>query len=104
MEIKETATTLSFFVQVVPKSSKNKIMGNHGGALKIKITAPPVEGKANAMCVKFLAKQLGVPRSMISITAGTTAKKKEITISINDDAPGRKLLGELKTRIKALAV
>lgn len=102
MQIKETSTTLSFNVLVVPKSSRNMVMGIHDGAVKIKITAPPVEGKANAMCVRFLARQLGIPRSMVTIAAGATSKKKEILVSVNDDEEGRKLLGDLKKRLVGL--
>ncbi|MDY6823936.1 MAG: DUF167 domain-containing protein [Thermodesulfobacteriota bacterium] len=97
MQIKDTGTALAFSVFVVPKSSKNAIMGIHNGALKIKITAPPVDGKANAICVKYIAKQLKVPRSAISITAGAASRNKEITVEVGNTAEGREMLRRLKS-------
>ena len=96
MEIKDTGTTLRFSVLVVPRSSKNAIMGVHGGALKIKLTAPPVDGKANAMCVKYLSRQLHVPRSAMRITAGAAARTKEITVETGDTDEWREMLRRLK--------
>jgi len=78
--IKETAHGLAFNVFVQPRSSKNEIVGRHGDALKIKLTAPPVEGAANSLCVKFLAKCIGVPRSSIEIVSGHTGRNKRIVL------------------------
>jgi len=78
------------------------IVGVHDNALKIKITAPPVEGKANAMCVKFLAKQLGVSKSMVAVTSGTTSKKKTITVCFEGDNAGRQELDRVKTELTRL--
>jgi len=69
-----------FKVFVQPKSSKNIIAGLHGDALKIKLTAPPIENAANAMCVKFLAKALSVSKSSIDIIAGHTSRNKQVLL------------------------
>jgi len=59
--IREHPEGIVFKVFVQPRSSKNQIVGAHGDALKVKVTAPPVAGAANRMCLKFLAKNLSDP-------------------------------------------
>ena len=71
---------LSFRVWVQPKSSRNQIVGVHEDALKIKLTAPPVGGAANKMCLKFLAKQLKTPVSDLTLLSGQTSRRKQILI------------------------
>jgi len=75
--------TIKIFVQ--PRSSKNMIAGLHGDAIKIKLTAPPVGGEANKMCVKFLSKCLGVPKSSLKIVSGQTSRTKRILIRSAED-------------------
>ncbi len=70
-----------FNVRVVPRASKSEIVGELGGALKIRICAPPVDGAANAELVKVLAKTLGVSKSHIQITSGQISKTKQIRVS-----------------------
>ncbi|MDQ3706625.1 MAG: DUF167 domain-containing protein [Chloroflexota bacterium] len=65
-------------VFVAPRSSANKVMGEHNGAIKVALTAPPVEGAANKALVEFLAKLLGVPRSSISLVSGETSRQKTV--------------------------
>ncbi|UCH22791.1 MAG: DUF167 domain-containing protein [Deltaproteobacteria bacterium] len=67
-----------FKVFVQPRSSKNQISGIHGDALKIKLTAPPVNGAANALCVTYLAKCLNVPKSSLEIISGHAGRIKKI--------------------------
>jgi len=67
-------------VKIVPGSSKNKIVGVYNDALKISITAPPVEGKANKKCIAYLAKYFDVAKSKIEIISGQTSKNKLIKI------------------------
>ena len=67
-------------VKIVPGSSKNKIIGVYNDALKITITAPPVEGKANKKCITYLAKYFDVAKSKIEIISGQTSKNKLIKI------------------------
>jgi uncharacterized protein len=61
--------------------------GLHGDALKIRLTAPPADGAANRMCLKFLAKQLGLPPSNLEIVSGHTARHKQVFIRINETLP-----------------
>jgi uncharacterized protein (TIGR00251 family) len=69
-----------FDVRVIPRSSKNVIVGFHENLLKIKITASPVEGEANRECIKFLAKTFGVSRSSVTVIRGEKSRKKRICI------------------------
>lgn len=79
--IKETPDGVVFNIRVLPRSSRCEIAGIQNDALKLKITAPPVEGKANEECIRFLSDRLGVKRSKISIVAGQKSKNKSIAIS-----------------------
>jgi uncharacterized protein (TIGR00251 family) len=69
---------LVFKVFIQPKSAKNGIVGLHGDALKIKITAPPVDGAANKMCIEFLAKCLDTSPSCLEILSGHNSRNKLI--------------------------
>lgn len=66
-------------IKLIPRSSENKIVGFQAdGRLKIKITAPPVDGQANAALIEFLAKHFRVPKSTIEIIRGTTIPEKTV--------------------------
>ena len=95
LTIRETSKGLSFDVRVVPGASKNEVAGIQDGALKVKLTAPPVEGKANRACVDFLAGLLGLRRSALAIASGEKSRKKTVTA-------GGITRAELKSRLKGL--
>ncbi|WP_373501550.1 DUF167 domain-containing protein [Desulfococcus sp.] len=80
MFIEEKENGIAFKVFVQPKSSRNAIVGLHGDALKVKLTAPPVEGAANAMCIQFFSKMLGVSKSAIEIQSGHASRTKILWI------------------------
>lgn len=68
-------------IKVIPRSSINKIIDkNENGVLKIKLTAPPIDDKANKMLIKFLSAEWGIPKSKIKIIYGETSKNKIIKI------------------------
>lgn len=73
------------FVKVVPKSKKNAVVGYYGDFLKIKITAPPEKGKANAELTGFLARFFGVPKNSVSIVRGQTQAVKMVFVPIPVD-------------------
>ena len=73
-------------VLVQPRASKCQVAGVHGGAVKLRLTAPPVEGAANKMCIAFLAKTLGLPKSAVEIVAGHTSRTKQVLVR---PAPGQ---------------
>ena len=77
---KITGNDIVIKVKIVPGSPKNKIVGVYNNALKISITAPPVEGKANKKCIAYLAKYFDIAKSKIEIISGQTSKNKLIKI------------------------
>lgn len=72
------AVTLSLHVQ--PGAKRTEFAGLHGEALKIRLAAPPVDGKANACLLAFLAKFLGVPKSAVTLLVGDSARQKVVRI------------------------
>lgn len=80
-------------VKVVPRASKNEIVGvGPDGALKIRVTAPPVDGAANEAVIALLAKALGIPKSNVDIVAGLTGTSKLVSlIGIDPAAVDEKL-------------
>ena len=87
---------------VLPRSSKNMLAGRHGDALKIKLTAPPVEGAANKMCLTFLAQHLGLPKSSLEIVSGHTGRTKLILVRPKNGKADDATIKDLKNRIKTL--
>ena len=81
IQFTEKGDDLIFNVRVVPRASKSEIVGEHNGALKIRIAAPPVDGAANAELIKILSKRFGVTKNAVEITGGQTSKQKQVRIS-----------------------
>jgi uncharacterized protein (TIGR00251 family) len=81
MKINDTTNGATFAVRLHPRAKKNAVTGELGDALKVSLTAPPVEGKANAACIEFLADLLNVPRSSITIAAGQSSRNKVIRVA-----------------------
>jgi hypothetical protein len=69
-----------FRVRVIPRAKRTEIVGALSGALKVKLTAPPVEGAANKALVRFLAETLGVSARQIQILSGHTSRQKLIRV------------------------
>ncbi|MGO9209324.1 MAG: DUF167 domain-containing protein [Terriglobales bacterium] len=80
ISIRDTPQGATFAVRVQPRARKNAIVGELSDALKLAITAPPVEGRANEACVEFLAEFLKVPRSSVTIAGGETSRNKVIRV------------------------
>ena len=78
---RESSGAVTFSVRVHPRAKMNAITGELGDALKVALTAPPVEGKANEACIDFFAKLLEVPRSSITIAAGQNSRVKVIRVA-----------------------
>lgn len=78
--IRETSKGLLLPVRVVPRASKDEIQGVHGDALKVRLQAPPVEGKANQALIRFLSDALDIPRAQFSIASGETGRNKAVLI------------------------
>jgi uncharacterized protein (TIGR00251 family) len=85
----------SVFLKVLlqPRASRDGIVGIHGDALKVRVTAPPLEGRANKALKKFLAKKLGLSPSRVEILAGERSREKQLLISGASRAAVEKALG-----------
>lgn len=81
IRVTDSPTGATFAVKVHPRAKKNAITGEVGDALKVALTAPPVDGKANEACVEFFAKLLKVPRSSVTIASGQTSRNKVIRVA-----------------------
>ena len=79
--IRESASGATFAVKVHPRARKNAITGELDGALKLSLSAPPIDGKASEACIEFFAKLLKVPRSSVTIASGQTSRNKVIRVS-----------------------
>ena len=93
IQFTEKDNAIIFTVRVVPRASKSEIVGEHDGALKVRIASPPVDGAANAELIKLLAKTFGVTKSAVEIIGGQTSKTKQVKIS---DVVGEKLITILR--------
>ena len=80
IDIREHESGVTLTVRLQPKASKTAIVGEMEGALKIAVTAPPVDGRANEACTRFLAELLKVARSSVTIAAGAFSRNKVIRI------------------------
>ena len=81
IDLKESPAGTTFAVKIHPRAKKNAITGKVGEKLKVALTAPPVDGKANQACIDFFAKLLNVPRSSVTIAAGQTSRNKVIRVA-----------------------
>ena len=90
---KESNGAVTFAIKVVPRASKNQVAGVEGDAIKIRLNAPPVEGKANEALIEFLADVLGIRRAQIEIVMGQTSRHKVVRVS---GVTARQIEGKLK--------
>jgi uncharacterized protein len=81
LPIRETDDGATFAVKVHPRARKNGIMGEVGDTLKLSLTTPPVDGRANEACIEFFAKLLKVPRSSVTIASGQSSRNKVIRVA-----------------------
>jgi uncharacterized protein (TIGR00251 family) len=79
--IQESAKGISFAIKVHPRARRNAITGMVGGALKLALTAPPVDGKANHAVIEFFADLFAIPRSSVTIASGETSRNKVVRIA-----------------------
>jgi len=79
--VSESDEGIVFQVRVVPRSSRSEVAGVQGDSLKIRLKAPPVEGRANEECIRFLAGLLGVKKDRVRIVSGLKSKTKTIAVS-----------------------
>lgn len=79
--LKESKAGCTLTVKLQPRSSKNEICGQLGDALKIKVTAPPVDSAANQTLVEFLSKTLSLPKSAVILIKGQTSRNKILQLN-----------------------
>lgn len=84
--VRRTGDGIVFPVRVVPRASHPGFAGVQDGALKLRIAAPPLEGRANEECIRLIAGLLGVKKSQVTIIAGHTARTK--TVAVAGTGPG----------------
>ncbi len=79
--ISPTPDGIRLTIQVQPRAAATDLAGLHGDALKIRVSAPPVDGAANEALVRFLADVLGVPRSAVTIAHGLSGRRKIVSVT-----------------------
>jgi uncharacterized protein len=95
--IQENAKGITFAIKVHPRARKNAITGKVGDALKLSLTAPPVEGKANQAVIEFFADLFAIPCSSVTIASGETSRKKIVRIAgVSKPAAEQTLVENLK--------
>jgi uncharacterized protein (TIGR00251 family) len=82
-----TPTGWTIAVHVQPGAKRTAVAGVHGNRLKIRISAPPIEGRANAAVVAFVAEQLGVPRALVTVARGERSRDKLIAVAAPECKP-----------------
>lgn len=75
------STSVSLSVHVQPKASRTRIAGLHGEALKLCITSPPVDGKANGAVIRFFAELFKIPKAAVTIASGEASRDKRIILA-----------------------
>ena len=78
---------LHLFVRVQPKASRDELAEEQDERIKVRITAPPVDGKANEYLIKFIAKTCGVAKSQVSIKSGETGRNKHLCVTAPQTLP-----------------
>ena len=81
LAIRRTSAGIVFTVRVLPRSSHPGIAGLQEGALKVRIAAPPVDGKANEACLQLIAEVLGIKKGQVTLLAGHTSRNKTVAVA-----------------------
>lgn len=82
-------------LSVVPNAKRTEVDGLHDGALRVRLAAPPIDGRANDALVAWLAKQLGVARRDVDVLRGESSRRKQVAIAVSVDAAAAWLAGVL---------
>ena len=100
--VSESAQGVTFAVKVHPRARKNAITGTMGDALKLSLTAPPVEGKANQAVIEFFADLFDIPRSSVTIASGETSRNKVVRVSgLSRPSVEQRLAGAIRAARKS---
>ena len=99
-EVSKLKEGIKINIKVIPSSSKCEIAGVIDGALKVRLDAPPVEGKANERCILFFSKLLGLTKSSVEILSGERSKNKTLFIKGNPEELESKLKSAVPSQLK----
>ena len=91
LALRRDGERVSFAIRVTPRAAANAVGGERDGVLLVRVTAPPVEGKANDAVVALLAKALGVPRGAVRVERGAAARTKRVSVPREAEAALRGL-------------
>ncbi|RIL05651.1 MAG: hypothetical protein DCC71_09685 [Proteobacteria bacterium] len=98
ISLRRSSDGISFWIHVTPRASRERVGGLHGDALRVAVQEPPVEGAANAACVRALARALGVGRGSVEIDPGAKGRRKLVRVHA---APPR--CADLEAAVRRLA-
>ncbi len=87
---------VSLQVHAQPGAKRTEVAGLHGDCIKVRLASPPVDGKANACLVRFIAERLGVKKNQVTITRGLSSRRKTVLVEAADVQPAALLLPEPK--------
>ena len=79
-------TGVLLLLSVVPNAKRTEVDGLHDGALRVRLAAPPIDGRANDALIAWLAKQLGVARRDVELLRGESSRRKQVAIAVSMDA------------------
>ena len=91
--LKRSGNALTLTLHIQPGAKKTEVAGEHGDALKIRLAAPPVDGKANAALLEFIAEKLGVAKSAVTLKSGQTSRRKVVEVGDVTERVVASLLG-----------
>ena len=91
--LREFGGSITLTLHIQPGARTTEVAGIHGDALKIRLAAPPVDGKANAALIEFVAQRLGVAKSLLSLKSGHSARRKVLEVKVSVPDIAKKLLG-----------
>ena len=100
LDLKERDGAVTLRIRVQPRARRSEVAGEHGGAIKLKIAAPPVDGKANEECRRFLTKLFGVSLGSVEIISGESSRDKVVRIRNTDSLRVAEALSGLHTNEK----
>ena len=83
-------------MSVMPNAKRTEVDGLHDGALRLRLAAPPIDGRANEALVAWLAKSLGVPRRDVEVLRGEATRRKQVAVAVSHDVAACWLAGVLK--------
>jgi uncharacterized protein (TIGR00251 family) len=81
LRVEQCGTGVTFGVKVAPRASRDEVVGVEAGELKVRLTAPPVDGAANAALVELLARRLGLAKSQVTLIRGQTSRHKVVAVA-----------------------